>query len=39
MRLKCICNLCEEEKCEKNRAILGTNISRTAEAISFNYDM
>ena len=30
--------LCEE-KCEENQAILGTNISRTAEAISFNFDM
>ena len=32
-------NLCEEEKCEENQAILGTNISRSAEAISFNFDM
>ena len=32
--------LCEgEEKCEENQAILGKNISRTAEAISFNFDM
>ena len=31
--------LCEEkEKCEENWAIfLGTNVSRTAEAISFNF--
>ena len=32
--------LCEgEEKCEENQAIFGTNISRSAEAISFNFDM
>ena len=29
--------LCEEEKCEENRAIFATNTSRTAEAISFNF--
>ena len=31
--------LCEEEKCEENWAILGTNISRTAKVISFKFDM
>ena len=32
--------LCKgEEKCEENRPILGTNISKTVEAISFNCDM
>ena len=30
---------CEEEKCEEDRAILGTNISRTAKVISFKFDM
>ena len=29
----------EEEKCEENRQFLGTNISRTAEVISFKFDM
>ena len=28
----------EEETCKENWAILGTNILRTAEAISFNFD-
>ena len=32
--------LCEgEEKCKENRQFLGTNISKMAEAISFNFDM
>ena len=30
--------LCEE-KCEEDRVISGTNISNSAEAISFNFDM
>ena len=40
MQLKCICNLCEgEENVKKIGQFLGTNISRTAEAISFNFDI
>ena len=32
--------LCEEEeRCEENRAIFRNNISRTAEAISFKFDI
>ena len=31
--------LCEEENGEENWVILGTNISRSAEAISFSFDM
>ena len=32
--------LCKEkEKCEENWQFLGTNISRTAEAISFKFDV
>ena len=31
--------LCKEEKCEEIGQFSGTNISRTTEAISFNFDM
>ena len=31
--------LCKEEKLKKIGQFLGTNISRTAEAISFKFDM
>ena len=30
--------LCKEEKCEQNWAVLGTNISRNTEVISFKFD-
>ena len=33
-------SLCEEEeKCKENQAIFRKNISRNAQAISFNFDM
>ena len=40
MQLKYICNFVQRKKnVKKIGQFLGTNISRTAEAISFNFDM
>ena len=44
MQLKCICNFVRRRrrrrrKCEEFGQFLGTNISRSAKTISFNFDM
>ena len=41
MQLKCICNFVQRRRkmLKKIRQFLGTNISRTANVISFNFDM